>query len=966
MPRDPRPRDKLSTLVHGTAYARPRSPPHHEHYHPARSSPRPLPPPPRYAPASSPSRPRAPAQLPPHRPHPPPQPQLELAHARPQLQHAPTSSAFALAPPIDLAAMSRRAAASSSRSRAPASLGIEDELSFGSDEDTLDAVGEIRMPAAPVPAANATKPAPPGDSKRAPGLRSSSSTSLIKSKPTKGSALETIKEKRRLRKESGASLASSTIVHTPPPPPVTVLELLETWEKGKRTSFMGGFRGLRRKNEGSQAGSAYSSSVNLSKTQSNSSYSPSIPLSPQSSRAPSSPAMPTLAPIRMSPFEAGQRLQHRASNASFSSAGTGADAVDLSFFPTPHNAVPTPPMSSASKMPPGHHDRSPSLASSAVTRPSTGTESYRTSSTSAGSGTGTGTGSSQRRGLDLALASAILPAYPAGLAALESIQVLYAAVEKRVESRVAGATPSNSPRSIFRVAPKWTPTTLVFTRFKLSLDDADVDGDSLLDDGERTVAHLHVFAPAPSTGSPASKKKSSLAGEDRVEVERRAVGRCTTAGVWNEAVDNRGSVLRVGFGDDKPGASDWLVQMRDGSQLHEWIRQIKKTATMIRAEDMGLGHAIRAAYENASVGADDLALKLAMHNTPQADITPRAIQPEALSPLDPHFVCLAISAEPERMLRATQSHDVRASHPFEYDFGPRTPDESGPPAGTDERLNALASLSGAALHRSRSVDQHAPARGARRTAAHRKSLSASIPSLPLSDADGSGSLLEYYYRSKGAAASVRSQSNLPRKPESEPPAATGAKGASVRKRASSTSYTSRHGVALPPAPPPPTVPLPPNPLEVTVDGAPAPARLALAPAAVLTPRARPAALPAAHAAAFGAGPVDAPTPSSATSAASTPSLQPDEKDRRGVRGALVPTSALGSGADSEVGSIAPSESSSTTRLRRLRAKPKAIDIMAEFSAQEAEWYAADVDEPKPVRVHEARDAPARRIRFAED
>jgi hypothetical protein len=54
-----------------------------------------------------------------------------------------------------------------------------------------------------------------------------------------------------------------------------------------------------------------------------------------------------------------------------------------------------------------------------------------------------------------------------------------------------------------------------------------------------------------------------------------------------------------------------------------------------------------------------------------------------------------------------------------------------------------------------------------------------------------------------------------------------------------------------------------------------------------------------------------------------------------------------------------SETSSTSRLRRLRNKPQAIDIMAEFSAIEAENMPEDDDEP----IREDRE---RRIRFAEE
>jgi len=137
---------------------------------------------------------------------------------------------------------------------------------------------------------------------------------------------------------------------------------------------------------------------------------------------------------------------------------------------------------------------------------------------------------------------------------------------------------------------------MVFTLFKVSLsgNDAAVASANGADE-ERTVAHVHVFSsqrPAMTPTSPTLRRSRSVAGfqydpaAPRVEVERRTLSRDSTASVCESITDHDGRplVLSIYFGneDRTKAGNEWILEMKDVNQLHEWIRQIKKTAIMIK------------------------------------------------------------------------------------------------------------------------------------------------------------------------------------------------------------------------------------------------------------------------------------------------------------------------------------------------------------------------------------------------
>lgn len=134
---------------------------------------------------------------------------------------------------------------------------------------------------------------------------------------------------------------------------------------------------------------------------------------------------------------------------------------------------------------------------------------------------------------------------------------------------------------------------MVFTLFKVSLsgDDAAIaNADGV--DRERTVAHIHVFSSQRASGSPGMRRSKSSAGlqfdpsAPRVEVERRTLSRDSTASICENYTDADGRpvVLSIYFGneDRTKGNNEWIIEMKNQAQLDEWIRQIKKTAIMIK------------------------------------------------------------------------------------------------------------------------------------------------------------------------------------------------------------------------------------------------------------------------------------------------------------------------------------------------------------------------------------------------
>jgi hypothetical protein len=194
------------------------------------------------------------------------------------------------------------------------------------------------------------------------------------------------------------------------------------------------------------------------------------------------------------------------------------------------------------------------------------------------------------------ISSAILPGFPATIAGLEPITVFIAQAAKRPPSSILSGT--NRGANGFRPptsAVQWTPCTLVFTLFKISLSGEDAAVASLNGaDEERTVAHVHVFTSKPQgvvTGSPMRRSKSLVGSQhesrvQRVEVERRTLSRDSTASICKSYTDadGRAVVLSIYFGneDRTKAGNEWILELKDDRQLHEWICQIKKTAIMIK------------------------------------------------------------------------------------------------------------------------------------------------------------------------------------------------------------------------------------------------------------------------------------------------------------------------------------------------------------------------------------------------
>lgn len=500
------------------------------------------------------------------------------------------------------------------------------------------------------------------------------------------------------------------------------------------------------------------------------------------------------------------------------------------------------------------------------------------------------------------ISSAILPTFPASVAALEPITMLSVQGAKRPPTSILSARGDRSIRNATGV--RWTPCTLVFTSFKVSVSGQPTDDD------ERTVAHVHVFSTLRQTqaasSSPSLLRSRSITGTydptaPRVEVERRALCRMSSASIAEDYMDadGRASVLRIVFGDeDRTKAGDeWLLEMKDSRELTEWIRHVKKTAILINAEELGYGPAIRSAYENQSLTAEDLALKLSAHARSAAEARDkngsRKTGAQAESKSSDPALNRAQSAEEittnaslgaiqhrksfsESTLLVTDSHDE--------------PDSLGSAAGL--ALSGL-SLSGGFAFPAPPSD---------------------LPSFPAPPTD-----LPSFPMPPTAAPSMSAfpapPSDLPvpvRRPAPAPPAAKTPSAAELFAKSVTSSS-------------PPVLPCPVNGNDADDEEDVPVSRLARSP----TPPLRRS--PPAEAS-------EPPKP------AAVSVLQAKSK-------AQAPSIASTAGG---------SQASGTSRLRRQRGKPQVIDIMAEFSQMEADNTPLGEDE-EPIR-----DDRERRIRFAEE
>ncbi|BEJ13153.1 hypothetical protein CspHIS471_0303270 [Cutaneotrichosporon sp. HIS471] len=694
------------------------------------------------------------------------------------------------------------------------SVGLEDELSFGSDEDLIETIGEIHVPDEP------------HDSRSIASVSSSASNPRL----PEAKASRTFGRSRKDRSgtsTSKASLASTTHL-LPPLPPVpagSTLDLpanmfTEREKPGsKRGSIMGAFKskskGLRSKFRDDQSSTrsslatdsqSISSNLSLSKFGSNASSRPSVSSSfahtPTGGPSPSS-TVPHLGPLTFDP------------------------SSDPGF----HSELKQPPV--------GHN-----LALHNSVRKADTSES-RTTTPSPASSVG------QKAWSPKEVSSPILPRFPATLGSLKPITVFSAEASKR---------PSSTSRTPF--PNRWTPCTLVFTQFKVSLNGED----SNPGDDERTVAHVHVYSKSAqaisgmgSMGSVGSavRRSRSTAGFNsdsaggRIEIERRWLSRSTTASVYDDApnADGRSVVMRILWGDDdRSKSSEWVVEMKDARQLHEWIRQIQKTAIMINAEELGYGHAIRAAFETRGVSADELALQLSSHARAVADGLP-GVQPS------------------------------------------QTAGSTGAASQEERRRPSLDATQGASLARCHSASEVDKPNGSaglghRSTGSNEKMGPPQVAAVDwFGDANGNTNGGPKSKKLSGVFDGLNLGLAFPTPPSDLPP----------------PRPLRNAKLAPPPAAPPPAIP-PINRVSADDDSDVLPA----------------------------------PSPT-------VTQMRTDLHLRK----------------PESVHSETPSQTSSTSHLRRLRGKPQVVDIMAEFSAIEAENMPPEEDE-EPIREDRSR-----RIRFAE-
>ncbi|OCF42390.1 hypothetical protein I317_03765 [Kwoniella heveanensis CBS 569] len=235
------------------------------------------------------------------------------------------------------------------------------------------------------------------------------------------------------------------------------------------------------------------------------------------------------------------------------------------------------------------------------------------------------------------ITSVLLPTFPASVASLSSIQILSATVIRRVFFSGSSGMPDKerggSIKSLASVLsgganvhnagpaasrkPMWITQQLVLTSFKVggSTPQATPDPNEYSERSSscRTISHLHLFNIPGSSGNPSNKSpsKSSPIGLEG-EIERQMIRADSTAGVWEDDEGKRKCVMRISFGREAEGDSEWVVEMRNSEQLQEWIRQIKSIAIVVRAENEGHGAVIRDAYTSGAVRGDDLALELDM------------------------------------------------------------------------------------------------------------------------------------------------------------------------------------------------------------------------------------------------------------------------------------------------------------------------------------------------------------------
>ncbi|WVQ83452.1 hypothetical protein IAT38_005593 [Cryptococcus sp. DSM 104549] len=490
-------------------------------------------------------------------------------------------------------------------------LGIEDELSFGSDEDLLADVGEIDL-------TPATMPPTAGKPEKKSGSRFKLSSS--KKKPEESHGAEKERERREkkdtrhlskaalvlepqmesvldLTSQGGYSRSSGSASGSTPSLPGLPAGALSSSGTQKRRGLRGALKGLGMKKEdpvavfgGQRALGGRASEKKLSDklyaVRSIESYT-TADLSPQqsidlslssySSRrteyTASSVHTHHLAPIPTSPFKAhrpGSLTDNSTIASKHTSVSSFAHRASISTsIGTTHNGTASPvpshkDKSILGKFPDAPLDRQISPKATPHRPSLTTTPTYASADS------------------DAALLAVLLPSFPATLSALENIQILSATVIRRTlpafaekESRglrgfgLGGA--SGSPGQGGKRRAAWTTQQIVLTSVKIGgstpPESPALGGPGLAEPSSaRTIAHLHLFSvPAPpaspikatsgDASASASPVKASSAGQ--VELERMVIKAASTAGVWDESMSGDGSgggdakrkfMMRVGYG----------------------------------------------------------------------------------------------------------------------------------------------------------------------------------------------------------------------------------------------------------------------------------------------------------------------------------------------------------------------------------------------------------------------------------
>ncbi|WVO24293.1 uncharacterized protein IAS62_005657 [Cryptococcus decagattii] len=538
-------------------------------------------------------------------------------------------------------------------------LGIEDELSFGSDEDLIIDVGEIALPATvsdPVPNAKTDK-----DKKnrfKLSGKKKSEDASVLASAQSQHNTREMrdTSSKKEKKGKDGSGLASASLVLDPQmesvldltsgaayysagsasggsTPSLPSLTSGSTTSSKKKGGFRNALKGLGMKKESEQS-SLFATRQRekldkLKQVQSIDSFStgeysmqPSVDLS----------------------------------LSTYSSRRTDTTMSSVYHHLTPTNA---PGTKSGAEKEDSLHSKSTSVSSVTPSRPSSYANTDRhlpasnnksilekfpeaptTKQTIPLSNPSSLSFRAPSPFLNPALTSILLPSFPATPSSLENIQILSTTVIRRTRSssvekerssslrNLAGGLGNGSSSSSKR--PIWVSQQMVLTSFKVGgntpVGSLNPEATSIIPsesgtDGAKTTAHLHIFSIP--TVTPRSSFKSSTSPikpsppQPQVELERMMLKADSTAGFWEEDSGERKFVMRIGFGygkgEEKEGEGvEWIVEMRNAEQLREWIQQIKSIAVVIRAEREGHGHAIREAFSSGSARGDDLALALNM------------------------------------------------------------------------------------------------------------------------------------------------------------------------------------------------------------------------------------------------------------------------------------------------------------------------------------------------------------------